>query len=256
MELHPREDISPESFNRGEPSPNEIPPDQGRRADEAGRPRADTLQLFDREGIPENTQALKTFCPRVRHVETGIFPGAITTVRSPADVVQLTAPVRRESRQDTYSGTGGPAKQIRRVSRHFECPPGVIYRLRRSSSGNTRRGRACYKSAKGSATTPPPSGSVTSPVCTTNPSARAFRTDSRNRKIPRAMAGDGVAVAFTSKGSKPAGVSMTRSTSSPVEVRQKYRRGSAPRCRNDFNTSITTAVSAMAPAIGPAAACT
>ena len=40
---------------------------QARRADEAGRSRADILQLFDREGIPENMQALKTFCSSSVH---------------------------------------------------------------------------------------------------------------------------------------------------------------------------------------------
>ena len=69
------------------------------------------------------------------------------------------------------------------------------------------------------------------------------------------MAGRGVADNFTSMGTRPAAVSTTKSTSVPAIVRQKKTRGSIPLCVSERTISDNTAVSKMAPPMGPAAAC-
>jgi len=114
-----------DGFKLREPEPD------GVRSDTAGAPptrrreaavpqgEGDQLQLFLDEGAAPaaHAQALRTFGPRVAHVQTGTFPAGLTRVARPADVAHVVAPLRREAQESVLAVVTDDAGQVLRIAR-------------------------------------------------------------------------------------------------------------------------------------------
>lgn len=105
--------IGDDGFKLREPSPNE----RGTaKVPDAGAQQLD-LFLPARAADTEHVAAVDVFGQRIKHVQTGTFPSAITRATSPEEVAHIAAPLRKEAQESLLAVMTDDAGNILRIAR-------------------------------------------------------------------------------------------------------------------------------------------